>query len=64
MGTNYDARELRQQYMELGVLEQLVKTDVTPSALPQRTAALVQEEADAEPRSSRSGVSIPGGGGP
>jgi DNA-binding response OmpR family regulator len=41
--TNYDAPELRRQGMELGVLEWLVKADVTPSALAQRTAELMRE---------------------
>ena len=46
--SNYDAPELRQQGMELGVLEWIVKADVTPSALAQRTANLMQAGADAE----------------
>ena len=45
--TNYDAPELRRQGMELGVLEWLVKADVTPSALAQRTAGLMRAEAEA-----------------
>jgi DNA-binding response OmpR family regulator len=46
--SNYDAPELRRQGMELGVLEWLVKADVTPSALAQRTAALMRAGAEAE----------------
>lgn len=45
--TNYDAPDLRRQGMELGVLEWLVKADVTPSALAQRTAGLMRAEAEA-----------------
>ena len=45
--SNYDAPELRRQGMQLGVLEWLVKADVTPSALAQRTAGLKRAEAEA-----------------
>ena len=45
--TNYDAPELREQGAQLGVLDWLVKADVTPSALAQRTARLMRAEAEA-----------------
>jgi DNA-binding response OmpR family regulator len=44
--SNYDEPELRQRGMELGVLEWIVKADVTPAALAERTAALMQAEAE------------------
>ena len=44
--TNFDAPELRRQGMELGVLEWIVKADVTPAALAERTAELMRAEAE------------------
>lgn len=46
MLSNYDEPELRQRGAELGVLEWIVKADVTPSALAERTAALMRAEAE------------------
>jgi DNA-binding response OmpR family regulator len=46
MLSNYDEPELRQRGVELGVLEWIVKADVTPTALAERTAALMKAEAD------------------
>ena len=44
--SNYDEPELRQRGMELGVLEWIVKADVTPAALAERTAELMRAEAE------------------
>lgn len=45
MLSNYDETDLRERGLELGVLDWLVKVDVTPSALAQRTAELMRAEA-------------------
>jgi DNA-binding response OmpR family regulator len=45
--SNYDEPELRERGMTLGVLDWLVKADVTPEALAERTAVLMRAEADA-----------------
>lgn len=42
--SNYDEPELRSEGLELGVLEWLVKADVTPMTLAQRTADLLERE--------------------
>lgn len=42
--SNYDEPELRSEGLELGVLEWLVKANVTPMTLAQRTADLLERE--------------------
>jgi DNA-binding response OmpR family regulator len=46
--SNFNEPELRERGFELGVLEWLVKADVTPAALARRTAELARAGADAE----------------
>lgn len=46
MLSNYDEPELRQRGADLGVLEWIVKADVTPGALAERTAALMKAETE------------------
>lgn len=46
--SNYDEAQLRDEGLELGVLDWLVKADVTPAALARRTATWLHVEAQAE----------------
>lgn len=46
--SNYDEAQLREEGFQLGVLDWLVKADVTPAALARRTATWLHVEAQAE----------------
>jgi two-component system alkaline phosphatase synthesis response regulator PhoP len=56
--SNYDEPQLRDEGFQLGVLEWLVKADVTPAALARRTASWLRIEGQAEPAED---ASSPGG---